>query len=54
MKRGKEHGQERIIVEHLDAFKRNDFCDFDKPGKRAYQKGKVESNKQSKEGGQLK
>ena len=29
---------------------RSDFCDFDKPRKRAYQKGKIESNKQSKEG----
>ena len=28
--------------------KKNDFCDFDKPHKRAYQKGKIESNEQSK------
>ena len=27
---------------------RNDFCDFEKPRKRAYQKGKIESNKQSR------
>ena len=32
----------------------NDFCDFDKPQKRAYQKGKIESNERSKVGGQLK
>ena len=32
----------------------NDFCDFDKPRKRAYRNGKIESNKQGKEGGQLK
>ena len=30
------------------------FCDFDKPQKRAYQKGKMESNEQSKEGDQSK
>ena len=30
------------------------FCDFDKPHKRACQKGKIESNEQSKEGGQPK
>ena len=33
---------------------RNKFCDFDKPRKHAYQKGKIESKEQSKEGGQLK
>ena len=32
----------------------NDFRDFDKPRKRAHQKGKIESNEQSKEGGQPK
>ena len=41
-------------MKHLDGLKRNDFCEFDKPHKRAYQKGKIESNKQSKEGGQPK
>ena len=39
---------------HLNGLKRNDFCDFDKPCKCAYQKGKIESNEQSKEGGQPK
>ena len=34
-------------MEHLDGLKRNSFCDFDKPRKRAYQKGKIESNEQS-------
>ena len=33
---------------------RNYCCDFDKPRKRACQKGKIESNEQSKEGGQPK
>ena len=46
-------GQERILAEHLDGLKRNDFCDFDKPRKRAYQKGKIESNEQSKGGSQF-
>ena len=41
-------------MEQLDGLKRNDFCDFDKPCKRSYQKGKIESNDQSKEGGQQK
>ena len=41
-------------MKHLDELERNDFCDFDKPHKRVYQKGKIESNEQSKEGGQLK
>ena len=55
MKREKStEGQEWILVEHLDGLKRNDFCDFDKPRKRSYQKGKIESNEQSKEGGQPK
>ena len=34
--------------------KRDDFCDFDKLRKRAYQKGKIESNERSKKGGQPK
>ena len=38
-------------MEHLDGFESNDFCDFDRPQKRAYQKGKIESNEQSNEGG---
>ena len=31
--------QEQILAEHLDGLERNGFCDFDKPQKRAYQKG---------------
>ena len=50
----KVQGQERILAEHLDGHETNDFCDFEKPYKRAYQKGKIESNEQSKEGGQPK
>ena len=52
--REKVLGQERILAKHLDGLERNGFCDFDKPQKRAYQKGKIESNEQSKEGGQPK
>ena len=37
-----------------DGLERNDICDFEKPRKRAYQKEKIESNEQSKEGGQPK
>ena len=40
-----------ILAEH---FERSEFCDFEKPLKQAHQKGKIESNEQSKEGGQLK
>ena len=47
-------GQERILEEHLDGLERSDFCDFERPHKRAYQKGKIESIEQSKEGGQPK
>ena len=43
MKRKKSMGQERILAEHLGGLERSDFCDFDKPHKRAYQKGKIES-----------
>ena len=50
----KVQGQERILAEHLDRLERNGFCDFERPHKRAYQKGKIESNEQSKEGGQPK
>ena len=39
MKRDKSTGQERILAKHLDGLKRNDFCDFDKPRKRAKQAG---------------
>ena len=44
----KVQDQERILAEHLDGLERNDFCDFDRPQKRAYQKGKIEFNEQSK------
>ena len=54
MKREKEQDQERILAGHLDGLERSEFCDFDKPRKRAYQKGKIEFNEQSKEGGQPK
>ena len=47
-------GEEQILAEHLDGLERSGFCDFDKPHKCAYQKGEIESNEQSKEGGQLK
>ena len=50
----KVQGQERILAEHLDGFESNDFCDFDRPHKRVYQKEKIESNEQSTEGGQPK
>ena len=50
----KQEGQERILAEHLNGLEGNDFCDFDKPRKHAYQKGKIESNEQSKKGGQPK
>ena len=51
---GEEDQIARSSAEHLDGLERNDFCDFDKPHKRAYQKEKTESNEQSKEGGQPK
>ena len=54
MKREKSTGQERILAKHLDGLERNDFCDFEKPHKRVYQKGKIESNEQSIDGGQSK
>ena len=51
MKREKSTGSR---TEHLDGLERNDFCDFEKQRKRAYQKGKIDSNEQSKKGGQPK
>ena len=54
MKKEKSTGPRTNLVEHLDGLERNDFCDFDKPRKCGYHKGKIECNKQSKEGGQLK
>ena len=54
MKREKSTSQKRILAEYLDELERNGFCDFDKPRKRAYQKEKIKSNEQSKEGGQPK
>ena len=47
----KVQGQEQILAKHLDGIEKSNSCDFDKPRKRAHQKGKVESNEQSKEGG---
>ena len=41
-------------MEHLSGLERSGFCDFDKPQKRTYQKEKIESNEQSKDGGQPK
>ena len=46
--------QERILTEHLDGLEWSGFCDFEQPNKRACQKGKIEPNEQSKEGGQPK
>ena len=37
-------------MEHLDGLERNDFCDFDEPRKRTYQKGKIKSQR-AKQGG---
>ena len=54
MKREKSTGSRTDPCEHLDGLERSDFCDFGKPRKHAYQKGKIESNKQSEEGGQPK
>ena len=34
--REKYKNQERVLAEHLDGLESNDFCDFDKPRKRAY------------------
>ena len=50
----KLQGQEQIPAEHLDGLERNDFCDFERAQKGAYQKEKIKSNEQSKEGGQPK
>ena len=54
MKREKSKGHERILAEHLDELENSNFCNFDKPRKRAYQKEMIESNEQSKKGGQPK
>ena len=54
MKREKSTGPSTDPCGTLDGLERNDFCDFEKPQKRAYQKGKIESNEQSKEGRQPK
>ena len=52
--REKSTGQKWVITEHIDGLEMSDFCEFEKPRKRAYQKEKIESNKQSKEGGEPK
>ena len=36
-------------MEHFDGCKRNDFCDFDKPCKCAYQKGVSPTSKARRE-----
>ena len=54
MKREKSTGTRRIFEEHLDGLERNDFGNIEKLRQRAYQKGKIESNEQNKEGGQPK
>ena len=54
MKKEKSTEPRTDPAEHLDGLEKNDFCDFDKPQKRAYQKEKIESNEQTKEGGQPK
>ena len=35
-------------MEHLDGLKKSDFSDFDKPHKRAYQKGKMRPTSKTK------
>ena len=54
MKREKSTGPKTDPCGTLDGLESNDFCDFDKSHNRAYQKGKIKSNEQSKEGGQPK
>ena len=54
MKRETSTGRQRILAQHLGRLERSDFCNFEKPRKRAYQKRKIESNEQSKEGRQPK
>ena len=63
-----EHGEEKLdyivkegrfqerrgLAEHLDGLDMDDFCGFEKPRKRAYQKEKTAFKKQSKKGGQQK
>ena len=41
MKRMTSTGQQRILAEHLGRFKRSDFCNFEKPRNRAYQKKRL-------------
>ena len=50
----KEQAQQLIHAEHLDGLERNDFCDIENSRKYACHKGKIEFNKQNKEGGQPK
>ena len=40
--------QERILAEHRDGLERNDFCDFDKLRKCAYQKGRLSPTSKAK------
>ena len=46
----KVQGQERIVAEHLGGLEKNHFCDFDRPHKRAYQKGKIEPIRKERKG----
>ena len=50
MKKRKAQVQEWILVKHLDGVEKSDFCNFEKSRKCAFQKEKIDSNEQSKEG----
>ena len=54
MKREKSTGPRMDPSKTSRWTQKEQLCDFDKLGKHTYQKGKIESNEQSKEGGQLK
>ena len=54
LQKRKIQGQKRILAKHLDKLKRNNFCDFEKPPKHAYQKGYIEFNEQSREASRIK
>ena len=54
MKREKTTGPGRILAGQLGGLEKSDFCDFEKPRKRAYQKGNIKFHEQSKEEGQPK
>ena len=54
IKREKSTGPRTDPCGTLRRTRKERFCDFDKPHKRNYQKEKIESDEQSKEGGQPK